>query len=68
MPSAMHAAMYASATGTRWNVATVFRYTSPRTYPGFAVPQVRSRMWNTRNSPTMMPVQRIVRDAKFAAT
>src|SRR5262249_30256930 len=68
MPSATHAAMYTSATGTRWKLATVFRYTSPRTYPGLAAPQVRSRMWYTRNRPTMMPVYRMVRDAKFAAT
>ena len=35
---------------------------------GLAVPKVRSSRWKMMNSSTMIPVQRIVRDAKSAAT
>ena len=66
--SAMFATMYTIATAGRCRLYTRLLYGSPRTNCAFAVPHVRSMRWKMRNSNTMMPVQRIVRDAKLAAT
>ena len=52
----------------RSNDATMLWYGSPSTKSGFAGPHVRSSRWKITNSTTMIPVQRIVRLAKSAAT
>ena len=59
---------YTIATAGRCRLYTRLLYGSPRRNCGLAFPHVRSIRWKIRNSNTMMPVQRIVRDAKSAAT
>ena len=61
------ATMYTIATGTRSKLAIRFSYRSPLHEVGVGGAPREVEQVEDDEQPTMTPVQRIVRDAKFAA-